>query len=477
MDIKRPWAFWRRLQYGTVYALIVSVIFIGGYYKYLYTPPSCFDGVRNGGEQGVDCGGACTRICTFTVSAPVVLWSKSFLVTDGQYNAVAYIENRNTIAGAPQARYTFRLLDSQGVIAERTGVTELPANTTFPVFEGRIDTGTRVPTETVLVLEETDLWLPSNFNRSQFRTVSTELLGAGVRPRLNVVLENTEVLDVQNVNVVAVIFDSFGTPLTASQTFVDQLPGRTRSNLVFTWPRPIATTIRSCDVPSDVMIVLDRSGSMAADGGTPPEPLESAKQAAAQFASFLRDRDQIGYFSYATLPTNPIEQTLTSARNQAVQSIMRTVMGTDGIQYTNMGEAFRVAQAELLSSRAREEARKVIVLLTDGDVTRPVNPETGERDVVYAANYAREAARVAKSQDIIIYTIGFGDFFANVEDVIERDLDLISDLASSPEKSFVAPTIERLQAVYRDIAEDICEAGPARIDIIPRSRANFAPYP
>jgi Mg-chelatase subunit ChlD len=477
MIIKRPWAFWRRLQYGTVYGIIVIAFLIGGYYNYLYAPPNCFDGVRNGGEQGVDCGGSCTRICSFTVSTPVVVWAKSFLVTEGQYNAVAYIENRNAIAGTPQVRYTFRLLDSQGVITERQGVTELPANSTFPIFEGRIDTGGRVPSETILVLEDIDLWIPSSYNRGQFRTVSTELLGINARPRLNTVVENTEVFDAQNVSVVAVIFDSFGTPLTASQTFVDTLAGRSRSDVVFTWPRPIATTIRSCDVPSDVMIVLDRSGSMAADGGDPPEPLESAKLAAAQFVSLLRERDQVGYFSYATVPSDPIEKILTPQLAEARDAILQTKMGTDGVQFTNMGEAFKVAQAELLSTRARDNARKVIVFLTDGDVTRPLNPETGQRDIVYAANYARQAAEEAKQNEIVVYTIGFGDFFANISDAIDRDVTLIADLASSPQQSFLAPTIQQLTAVYREIAEDICEAGPSRIDIIPRSGATFAPYP
>lgn len=477
MEIKRPWAFWRQLQYGAGYLFIVLLLVVGVYYQYFHTPANCFDGVQNGNEQGVDCGGECLRICAFTVAPPVVLWAKSFAVTDGQYNAVAYIENRNLRAGTPTLRYTFRLLDNQGVITEKTGVTELPPNFTFPVFEGRIQTGDRVPTETILILEDADLWLPAEYNRSQFRTISTNIRGVNARPRLDVVIENTEVTPVQDVNVVAVIFDSLGNPLTASQTFVESLAGRTQSDLVFTWPRPIATTIRSCDVPSDVMIVLDRSGSMAADGGDPPEPLESAKQAAAQFAELLRDRDQVGYFSYATLPSDPIEQSLVVAKNQAISSILTTRMGTDGTQYTNMGEAFRVAQAELLSSRAREEARKVIVILTDGDVTRPVNPETGERDIQYAANYAREAADEAKLAGITVYSIGFGDFFANVSDVIERDLDLIEDLASSPAQSFVAPTISQLQAVYRDIAEDICESGPARFDIIPRTYGHFAPYP
>jgi len=477
MDIKRPWAVWRRLQYGTAYSAILMTLFVGVYYAYFYEPASCFDGIQNQGELGVDCSGPCTRICPFTVSAPVVLWTKSFLVTDGQYNAVAYIENRNQIAGTPAIGYTFRLIDAEGVIAERRGVTHLPANYTFPVFEGRIDTGNRIPTETILTLDIPELWLPSQFNRSQFRTASLELLGVDARPRLNVSLENTEVTDISDVSVVAVIFDSAGNPLTASQTFVPSLQGRSRSDIVFTWPRPIAKTIRSCDVPSDVFMILDRSGSMAADGGDPPEPLESAKQAAMQFVSLLRANDQVGYVSYATMPTSPVEQLLTDQKDATIRAIAATAMGTDGVQYTNMGEVFKVAATELASVRAREDARKVIVFLTDGDVTRPLNPVTGERDIPYARSYALEWAEKAKRQDITIYTIGFGDFFADLGEVVDRDIGLIKELASSEQQAFFAPTISQLQSVYSDIAEDICEDGATKIDIIPLAPGNFAPYP
>lgn len=476
MQIQRPWAVRRRIEYGSAYAVILTSFFSFIYLSYIYLPPNCTDGRQNGSELGIDCGGECTRICSVSVSAPVVLWAKSFLVTESQYNLVAYIENRNLVAGSPEVRYTFRVFDQQGLITERQGVTQLPANATFPVFAGRVNTMGRIPLETELVLEPADLWLPSNYDRGQIRTVATELLGVGDRPRLNVTVENTTVNTVQNVNIVAVIFDALGNPLTVSETFRDSIPGRTQADLVFTWPRPIATTLRSCDVPSDIMVVLDRSGSMAADGGTPPEPLESAKRAAADFTSLTQANDQIGFMSYATRPSTPIEQTLSSEKMQVKNAIMNTQMGTDGIQYTDMGAALAAAGAELQSVRARNDARKVIIFLTDGDVTRPLNPETGERDVVFAVDYARtEAARV-KDAGVSIYTIGFGDFFAEVSGVT-RDVSLIRDVASSPNQSYVAPTISELQAVYREIAEDICEVGPARIDIIPRLDGNFAPYP
>jgi len=296
------------------------------------------------------------------------------------------------------------------------------------------------------------------------------------RPRLNVTLQNDGLYSASNVEVVATIFDVQGRPLTASLTFIDTLAGRSSSNLIFTWPRPIAKTIRSCEVPSDIMIVLDRSGSMAADGGTPPEPLESAKKSAATFVEQLRANDTIGFLSYATTPSSPIEQTLTGNKRQVATAIMGTAMGTGGVQYTNMGEAISTAATELTSARHRPEARKVLILFTDGDVTRPLNP-AGERDVAYAANYARTFATQAKTQDITIYTIGFGDFFATTSDLISRDLTLISDLATAPEYSFTAPTVADLARVYSEIADSICEDGAAKIDVIPVTSGGFPVWP
>lgn len=472
----RWWAFWRRMQYGIGYSLVVMLCMVGVYYNYFYQPDTCFDGVQNGDEIGVDCGGSCVRICSFTVAPPRVLWAESFAVTDNQYNAVAYVENRNDVAGTPELRYTFQLFDKDGIINEKSGITSLPPNTTQPIFEGRIATGGRVPSYTTLELQSAELWLPGASERGSYRTTALELLQTDSRPRLNVTLQNDNLTTTSNVEVVATIFNAQGVPLTASQTFIDNFVGRTQSNLVFTWPRPIAKTIRSCEVPSDIVIVLDRSGSMAADGGTPPEPLESAKKSAQAFVRQLRDTDQIGFLSYATTPSSPIEQVLTSDKEQTVESIARTVMGSDGVQYTNMGEAIKVAAAELVSSRHRDDARKIMILFTDGDVTRPLNL-AGERDIGYAADYARTHADQAKDQDITIYTIGFGDFFAVTSDLIVRDLDLISDLASEPELSYIAPTVADLARVYSEIADSICEEGAARIDIVPKTGGGFPQWP
>lgn len=475
MAILRRWAFWRRVQYLGV--LCLSLVFVFGYVymSHFYVAASCFDGQRNGDERGVDCGGSCVRICTADVLPPEVRWARSFRVVEGQYNAVAYIENRNQTAGSPEIGYTITLYDESGIITERRGTSVLPPDSVYPIFEPRIDTGGRMPRQTFITLDPPELWLPAETGRDHFSIRDRQLFSVGTSPRLEAAIYNNQLTDARDVEVVATIFDSSGNALNASRTFVDRLTARSEDRVVFTWPEPIAATLRSCEVPSDVMVVLDRSGSMAADGGDPPEPLESAKNAARTFLQQLGSEDQVGYLSYATEPSQPIEQVLTVDRNLAASSIASTRMGEDGIQYTNMGDALRVAFTELQSARHRPDARSVIIFLTDGDVTRPVNPETGQRDIEYAAAYARQAADLVKANDVIIYTIGFGDFFLTINDVLNRDVELIRDLASDPTKYYEAPTLADLVNVYREIAADICEDGPAVIDIVPKTGAVFSP--
>lgn len=477
MGYVRPWATWRRIQYAMGLSLVVLLFSVGVYYGFIYAAPTCFDGRQNGDQTGIDCGGSCVRICAHEVSSPRVEWTQSFEVTENQYNAVAYVQNPNSVAGTPEQPYTFRFFDAAGeLITQRSGITALPPKSTLAIFEGRVDMLNREVARTEITLEPAELWLPVIHGLEQFETGNINLQGVDERPRLDATIENTLIDPVGQVDIVATIFDAVGNPLTASKTFIERLDGYESASITFTWPNPIARTVRTCEVPSDIMMVLDRSGSMAADGGEPPEPLESTKRAAERFVDQVQVRhDQVGYLSYATAPSDPIDQVLTRNMNTVQQAIAETAVKTDKTQFTNMGAAFRVATQELRGSRGRADARKVIVFLTDGDVTRPINPETGERDIAYARQYALDNAKLAKDQDITIYTIGFGDFFLEIEGVLDRDVKLIEELSSGSEYTFTAPSLADLDAVYTEIAEDICEEGPARIDLLPVTKDNFVP--
>jgi len=454
----RFWAFWRRVQYGSVYLSILSLMIIGVYYQYFYTPANCFDNIKNGSESGVDCGGSCTLICSSMVAQPVVVWAKSFKITDGQFNAVAYVENKNQGIGTPAISYVFRLFDKMGLITERSGSTVLPPDSTYPIFEGRIDTDKREPTETTLELIPAKLWLPSTFVRSQFKTSSLQLLGVDARPRLNVTMNNTALSEAKDVEVVATIFSAQGVPLTASQTFIKKIPGRSQSDIVFTWPRPIAKTIRSCDVPTDIVVAIDLSGSMNNDGGNPPEPISAVLKSASAFVDNLRLNDQVAVVTFAT--KSDLVLPLAKSFNSASDLIKKlTIDPKEERGSTNTGSALVSAKTELGSDRHSDAARRVVVLLTDGLANEP-EPEPEQ--------FALSQAKSLKADDVTIYTIGLGG---------DVNMNFLKQLASSPNMSFNAPTTATLGNIYHTITADICEEGPSRIDIIPKTKDGFATYP
>ncbi len=456
MKNTRMWAFWRRVQYGTGYITFVSMLSLGVYFLYFYTPATCFDQAQNGEEAGVDCGGVCTRICAFTTTPPKVIWVKSFEIQKGQYNAVAYIENSNVIAGTPSLEYVFRLYDGAGLITERSGKTVLPPNSTYPVFEGRVDTAGRIPTETTLELRNSDMWLPSIYEREQFRTLDLKLVEAGARPKLNVKIENTDLKEAQAVEVVATIFDARGNPLTASQTFIDLFPGRSQKDIIFTWPNPIAKTVRSCAVPTDIVLAIDLSGSMNNDGDNPPEPVSSVLEAASVFASQLRSEDRVSVVTFATQAT--LTNQLTADTTLVANAIKKLVIDPkEELGNTNPGDSLIQAKMELGSTRHNPDARKIVVLLTDGLATAPKEDPDA---------YAVTQAELLKKEGITLYTIGLGKGV---------NMDFLRVLASESTMAYSAPTTATLSSIYKSITDSICEDGAARIDVIPKVTKTFAP--
>ena len=395
--------------------------------------------------------------------APKIEWAQAFKVQDGVYHAVAVVSNVNRIAGTRELSYTLTLEDVQGVIAERKGGTTLPADGQYPIFESRIDTGVRVPTSVRVTFDHSaSFWRALSWNRSDYTILSRAITGAGdSAPRLTASIQNNLYTEAQNLRVVAVVYDSKRMPLVASQTVVPRLAAQGKTDAIFTWSAPIAGTLRSCQIPSDLVLMIDRSGSMAADGGTPPEPLESAKNAAASFIETLSVSDRAALVSYATTPS--ASGVLTAKHADTRTAIMNIALGKDGVQYTDLSTAIREA-ASILSAGKNTNARQVIALLTDGDITRPLNME-GKRDVPYAEAQAIEAANEVKRAGVALYTIGFGKVYEGATTEGIRNRELITSLATSPQHSFFAPTSADLAAVYKEISEGICEDGPSIIDV------------
>ncbi len=444
----------RRFIYGVIFAVLLAPIFYLIYAQYFYSAPTCFDNKQNGDEAGVDCDGSCVRICAFSIEEPTVKWARSFKVTDGQYNAVAYVENTNKIAASPAIPYTFSLYDEQGLILERSGTTVLPPDSIYPIFEGRIMVGRRVPTRTFLTLGEAEIWQPATYGRDQFTIVSRSLTGSDSKPRLEAVLYNNDVSAAKNVEVVATIFDSEGTALAASETYVDSFAPQENTKVTFTWPEPIATTLRSCEIPTDVVLAIDLSGSMNNDSENPPEPITSVKQAAERFVNRLNSKDGVGLVTFASKAIL-VSQLTNQTTSVATFVSALAIDPKEETGSTNTGDAITAAGEELVSERHNEDARKVLIVLTDGLATAPEeDPE----------QYAIDAANAVKESGVEIYAIGLGK---------QVKMDFIKTIASEEDHYYQALTSQEVDQIYRVITSSLCEEGAAVIDIVPKTKASF----
>jgi Mg-chelatase subunit ChlD len=454
----RWWAVGRRIQYGLGFTSVWVVIGAWVYFANFYQPPSCFDRTMNGGETGVDCGGSCVQICVANVLPPRVVWVKSFKIVEGQYNSMAYIENANQTASTPELAYTFQLLNKGRVVAERSGTTILPPNSVYPIFEGKVFTEEQVEvTETNIILKQAELWLPASVGRDQFRSIDIKLTGADERPRLDVKLENTDLSMAENVEVVATIFSDDGEPVTASQTFIDQIGPRSTENIVFTWPNSIAKTVRSCIIPTDVTVAIDLSGSMNNDGGDPPQPVTAALQAASEFVEALQEKDQVAVVTYAT--NAGVETELTNLHGSVANGILGlSINPVEETGWTNTIAALQAAHDELNSIRHNEDSRRVLVLLTDG------LPTAANDDEVIPKTVAK--ARELSDDNIEIYAIGLG---AGV------DQQFIRNIATEETGAYFAPTTDDLNSIYARITSSLCTSGPTKIDVVAKTKTNFAP--
>lgn len=242
-----------RRKFGYFMGFFLAIALFGGVPAFLalYEAPTCSDGKQNGSERGVDCGGACARLCAADYSAPRVLWSYSTRIVPGVYNAMAYVQNPNPSVEAVDMGYSFKLYDAQGLlVAQKDGRTYVPAGQRFVVFEGGIRTGERVPTRTTFEFLGQPEWRPGTAF-SGLRLLSADIF-EGSSPRAEARIQNETVdRSFSSVDAYIVIYDEKDNRMAFSKTLVESIAPGERQTLYFTWPEAFS----SKPIRSEVLFV------------------------------------------------------------------------------------------------------------------------------------------------------------------------------------------------------------------------------
>ncbi len=195
--------------------------------------------------------------------------------------------------------------------------------------------------------------------------------------------------------------------------------------------------------PTDIVLVLDRSGSMAG------EPLSTMKIGAKTFIDIIDEATdsskdgQIGSGSRMGVVSFSSTAVADTQLITSVDALKNAVDGLTAGGSTNHADAFTKAMElfEPASSNA-----KVIVLFTDGNTTAGAPPAP--------------VAAAARAQGITIYCIGLIGSDG-------LDIDALNNWATDPDTSHVAvtPDLADLEELFAELAANISKAGATNIQI------------
>lgn len=238
-----PWSTTRQLLFAIGVVAIIAAISAGLYFFFVYTPPSCSDGIHNQNEEGVDCGGVCLALCTQpNISA---LWARSVRVAPGVYHAVALVKNPNTSAQGI-IPYKVSLFDEENIlIATREGALALLPGDVAPLFEANVITGERIPARTFV-----DMGI-GTFERAERETSPVRVFSFNMdaaASRVTALIENQSVFPVDDITITALLFSSTELLINASQTRIEKLGAKERREIIFTWQEPFSETPVRVDI-------------------------------------------------------------------------------------------------------------------------------------------------------------------------------------------------------------------------------------
>lgn len=237
------WGAKRKLIVLLVVLVALGVVLGLPLFLTFYKAPSCFDGVQNQGEEGIDCGGPCARLCQAGFAPPAELWATSSEVVSGVYNLLAYSANPNISVSAPNVSYDFKLYDAGGVlISERSGTTDVPVGPNFAIFEPSVTTGQRAPYRTFFQFTSEPQWETPPV-ATDFSANFLDFVVASTSSRLDASVTNSALSSFDSVQIIAILYGTDGNVVAFSKTLVPTIAAGATESISFTWPYPITEKI------------------------------------------------------------------------------------------------------------------------------------------------------------------------------------------------------------------------------------------
>lgn len=225
----------KRFFIGSVYILIVAVIAGGSLYgKYR---PTCNDGIKNGQEEGVDCGTvACGKACASPIQALVVQNIKLIKTPAGDFDMAALIYNPNVDYGSDATDYDLVVTDSSGkeIIRQANSFYILPGQTRYVVSTSLkgIPDGSTADVQ----IKSVD-WQKVSLGQDVSFVITRETTTPGANQTIyQAVITNNTNFDFDTIDVSIVVTDSSGEIIATNMTNFQTFLSHTDRAIKVTWP-------------------------------------------------------------------------------------------------------------------------------------------------------------------------------------------------------------------------------------------------
>lgn len=233
------WSTKRKIIYALITIMSISTVTVFILRDTLFPEPTCSDLKHNGYELAVDCGGLCEKKCTQEVVPLTVLWAKAVQVGTSTYDIAGLVSNSNIDNASKELGYLFTVFDGQGnVIKTLSGSTTAPLDGKFPLILQGVSLSEE-PDKVSLTLFDTDHYKVRESPTSPTVTITDRRYEEGENSRLYATITNTKRIEIRDLEVRVVLFDSFDNAYAVGKTVVPFLDKEGKSQLSFVWTLPL----------------------------------------------------------------------------------------------------------------------------------------------------------------------------------------------------------------------------------------------
>lgn len=226
----------KQIIYGFVFLTIFSVFGFLFYLIFLKPAPTCFDGIQNQNEQGIDCGGPCAKICLPETLQPITIQKVQLFYPDRLHiSLLAIIENRNPDYAVKNFKYIFKTYNKEDQLVDTfSGESFIYSSEIKYLAAVRLNASTTPAKYAELEITNLD-WVPAEefskpslaFQNWQLENDLSQLVVKGR-------VINNDVVSFSKVKIVGVFTNNLGKIVGVSQTEIEKIaPGEVESFVIY----------------------------------------------------------------------------------------------------------------------------------------------------------------------------------------------------------------------------------------------------